>query len=250
VNAEAQFAHHPAAQIPPDNTVIWRYFGMPKLISLFADHALFFSRSDKLGDPFEGTFPVQNLNPSYESVAEVVGTHIAHVAGEKERLTQKFLNSVGELRPKTLINCWYASEHESAAMWGLYAREEGAACIKSSVGRLKYALHHENAKSDVFVGSVRYIDYAAGEIPMTNLLHAFWTKRISFAQEHEVRAILPEHLADVGMLVDVHLETLVEAIYVSPTADSWIKELLEDIAARYAIAAEIRRSSLGSDPIT
>lgn len=223
---------------------------LPRLASLLTTGALFFARSDQLGDPFEGTFPVKNLDPSYESVMEVVGAHIAHAAGEKERLTKKYLDGVRDLRPKTLINCWYSSSYESAAMWGLYAREEGGVAIRSTVGSLKGALHHGDGSRDVLVGSVRYLDFSAGEIPMTNLLHAFWTKRVSFQHEREVRAILLEQPVDVGIAVEVDLALLLDGIYVSPTASSWMKETVVDLAAKYGIAVEVHQSDLAADPIT
>src|SRR5258708_6357986 len=185
----ADVANQSSGEIPPEDTVIWRYVSLPKFLSLVASQALFFARADRLGDPFEGTFPTQNLDPTYESVAEVVGPYIANAAGEKERLTQKFLDGVRSLRPKTLINCWYSSPHESAAMWGLYAGEEGGVCIQSTVGSLKRSLHHHGAVPEVFIGAVRYIDYSVAAIPMTNLPHAFWTKRISFSHEREIRAL-------------------------------------------------------------
>lgn len=110
----ARFANHVAAQAPPDHTVLWRYFNLPKLLGLFLTKGLFFARSDKLGDPFEGTFPINNLNPTYHAVAQALGPHIAHAAGEKERLTQAFLQGVRDLRPKTLVTT--AGTHRPSAV--------------------------------------------------------------------------------------------------------------------------------------
>jgi hypothetical protein len=135
-------------------------------------------------------------------------------------------------------------------MWGLYARDEGAVCVRSTVGSLKRALHHDGAKREVYIASVRYIDYTTDEIPMNNLLQAFWTKRLSFEHEREVRAILPEEQTDLGVLVNVDLDILLDMIHVNPTATPWIKDSVADLAARYGIAAEVRQSSLATDPIT
>lgn len=37
-----------------DATVLWRYVSLSKLVALFSQRALYLSRSDGFGDPFEG----------------------------------------------------------------------------------------------------------------------------------------------------------------------------------------------------
>ena len=43
---------------PLDDTVLWRYMDFTKFVSLLEKSALFFPRADKLGDPFEGYWPI------------------------------------------------------------------------------------------------------------------------------------------------------------------------------------------------
>ena len=49
------FAEHPDLNPPQDNAVLWRYMDFTKFVSLLDRRALYFSRADKLGDPFEGS---------------------------------------------------------------------------------------------------------------------------------------------------------------------------------------------------
>ena len=58
------------------------------------------------------------------------------------------------LRKGSFACTWHMSEHESAAMWKLYARTEEAVCIRSTYARLQKAL-----PDDVYLGRVQYIDY-------------------------------------------------------------------------------------------
>ena len=49
---------HEYLDIPPDDVVLWRYMDFTKFVSLLEKSALFFPRADKLGDPFEGYWPI------------------------------------------------------------------------------------------------------------------------------------------------------------------------------------------------
>ena len=47
--------------IPDENDKIWRYVDFSKFLSLLEDSAIFFSRADKLDDPFEGSYSKVNI---------------------------------------------------------------------------------------------------------------------------------------------------------------------------------------------
>ena len=54
---------HPSFPQPKDpNTKIWRYMDFTKLASMFEQNGIFFSRSDILGDPFEGSYSKANAD--------------------------------------------------------------------------------------------------------------------------------------------------------------------------------------------
>ena len=40
-----------------------------------------------------------------------------------------------------LINCWHESDHESAAMWKLYAKDDNGIAIKTDFDSLAKILH-------------------------------------------------------------------------------------------------------------
>ena len=59
---QARYAEVMGCQSPKnENAKIWRYMDFTKLVSLLEKRALFFCRSDKLGDPFEGSYSQANI---------------------------------------------------------------------------------------------------------------------------------------------------------------------------------------------
>jgi hypothetical protein len=54
---------HKAFKKPDDPDVkIWRYMSISKFLWMLQNNALYFARSDHLGDPFEGHYPRANLS--------------------------------------------------------------------------------------------------------------------------------------------------------------------------------------------
>ncbi len=52
---------HPEFVHPSDLKVkIWRFMSLAKFLSLLHTNSLYFSRSDKLGDPFEGSISLRD----------------------------------------------------------------------------------------------------------------------------------------------------------------------------------------------
>ena len=53
----------------------------------------------------------------------------------------------------------------------------------------------------------------------------------------------------VGIAIPVPLETLIERIYVAPTALEWFKDLVEKVARKYAVGAAVVQSGLVGKPV-
>lgn len=51
------FQEHPNVSAPAGSTMLWRYLDLAKLLFLLEHRALWFSRLDTLGDPYEGLPP-------------------------------------------------------------------------------------------------------------------------------------------------------------------------------------------------
>jgi hypothetical protein len=90
----------------------------------------------------------------------------------------------------------------------------------------------------VFVGEVNYIDYETQSFAPYQMFNYITHKRLSFSHERELRAIFwemdgtPEaqpyksKIAPSGLTIEVEVPSLVEQVYVSPTAAPWFAKLV------------------------
>jgi hypothetical protein len=251
--------------VPPENrdAHIWRYHDLGKLLSLFDRSALFFPRLDKLEDPFEGYYTKSILaleNSKLEDLpaelrAQIPDENALHNAALFHRQIRQFAK---EQREITFVNSWYCSEYESAAMWSLYLKTREGIAIRSSYNRLMESLSgYEDF--NVHIGMVKYIDYDRDSIESgnRNVLAPLMHKRKSFEHEKELRAVIwtVEHAKNEfgsgnkfkdtpGLYVKVHIPTLVDRVYVAPTAPTWIRELIESLLRRFGYTIPVVQSSL------
>lgn len=135
-------------------------------------------------------------------------------------------------------------------MWSLYAGREGQGiALQSTFGRLERALPDEWQHS-IHAGTVSYIDYSSDDIPLGNAFSRCLRKRTSFEHERELRAILATHddHSPEGFRVPVDLSTLIETIYVAPTAPPWFVELVERTTRDHRLAVPVVHSDLLAGP--
>ena len=240
------YAEHDLFISPSDEAVLWRYMDLPKFLSMLEKRALFFARADKLGDPFEGSFSRANelLRPS--------------LYGEgSEDLTRVYSEYMKSLTRFTLINCWHQNDVESQAMWRLYSRGQDGVAVKTTFKNLKDCL---TGSEPIYVGRVNYVDYSTEFIREDNAFGPYLYKRKSFEHEREIRAVfqktpdenkpvpLRNDICEIGINVDVDVDTLIQEVVVDQRADDWLLELVELLVARYGIEAPVVRSALGEPP--
>ena len=51
------YKEHVAFDMPEDDRKIWRYMDLTKFVDIISRKKLYFPTADKLGDPFEGSYP-------------------------------------------------------------------------------------------------------------------------------------------------------------------------------------------------
>lgn len=239
---------------PPDpQTRIWRYMDFTKFVATVEYSGLFFARCRQFDDPFEGSFPRANQSIRRESLVS---------SGLTPELISNRLSSRSAFyqwcRHWVLVNCWHMGPCESAALWRLYGKTEDAICIVSTYQRLRDCL-----PAEIDIGEVTYIDYDAETLEEGNLYFPFVHKRLSFAHEQELRALIwetnwprtPEGGVDTayippdpGRWVPCDLSGLVQLVRVAPEAPDWLLDLVRRVAGRYGLRAEVRRSSLDEAP--
>jgi len=224
---------------------LWRYMDFTKFVSMLERRGLFLPVVSKLNDPFEGSYARAN-----EVLRPLVYRHI------KNEFDMSAGEMVQRLRPFVAASCWHSNDHESAAMWKLYARTDEAVCVQTTFRKLRDAM---GAKARV--GMVRYVDYETDWIPESNPLAPFLYKRKSFEHEHEVRALIPPaNIAEIlrsggteenkpGEWVPVDIAQTIERVFIAPDAPDWFLELVQQVTNRYEQGAvPVVRSALAREP--
>ena len=229
-----------------------------KFVSLLEARALFFARADKLGDPFEGAWSDANLK-LLEQGKEIVSPRDVANWIEAWRM---IVRTAREERRFTLVNCWHASEHESEAMWRLYSGIGYGLAVRTD---FKTLVHSFTDRVPDIIARVEYLSYEDQLMPWS-MQAPFLHKRLSFAHEQEVRAIIRCHsyketdrqdvreidysrdVCEVGMAFAVDPSDLIQEVVVSPYADTWISGLVQSVSARYGVNKPVTQSGMARNP--
>lgn len=255
----------PGFEPPADPTVsLWRYMDFTKFVSVLEARALFFCRSDLLGDAWEGALTRIEAERR-KQMGEGAARRLHSLTHEK--ILAEVTNSI--------VSCWHMNPHESMAMWRLYLTGSEGVAIRSTYQRLvgcvpQFDGEHKGRNEDhtekelrIHVGVVRYIDYESPETPAAPKV---LRKRMSFEHEREIRAVAMDttwgnsptfdvqgrpltRFRNGGEYVPVDLEMLIESVYVSPEAQSWFTELVRSSVKRFGLACPVHQSDLGRDPV-
>lgn len=238
----------PLVDEPARSDVLWRYYDLPKFVSLLEQQALYLARADTLGDVFEGAYPIANASYRDPDVRKA-----AYLLAHRQRAPKEHF-----------VSCWYENELESVAMWELYASRAAGIAIRTTYGRL-YDATDENALTDyesLFFTRVRYLDYDResfeGHRAQYDVLTAFFHKFRSFEHEREVRVVLPGPLLSdtklettpVGVYLPVDLRRLIETVYVAPAAPPWFQDVVQAVMKKWGMTTvPVVRSDLSRDPV-
>lgn len=241
-------------ELPKDpDTRLWRYMDFAKFVSMLDRRALWFARSDCLGDSFEFSYPKAN--------------HDAFRGTPMEANNHFFLWAVEAFAKTMFVSCWYACQHESTAMWSQYLNGQQGVTIQTTYARLREALAGAPESRELEFGLVNYVDYETQRINDQWLYSFIFHKRIQFASEREFRAVYWErefdreylvgdmatvHLPDTpppGHALAVNLGGLIETITVAPTSPPWFAELVGSVARKYDLDVPVVRSSLAATPL-
>ena len=160
------------------------------------------------------------------------------------------------MRSNLYISCWYEEDHESDAMWKLYAGKAGIS-VKTTYGRLMDNLRDQD---HLWAGRIKYIDYSLEPMPTSNAIAPFFHKRKEFEHEREVRVAIqyyegesfyreePIPEEECGLCVKVDVGTLITEIVVAPGTQEWMLSTMRALGKRYELNVPIRRSNLEDSP--
>ena len=228
-------AHH-ACEAPEDASCrIWRYLDLAKYMSLLERRSLWFSSLKTLGDEFEGEKPRSALMPF-------------RITSDQDRVKVRegYQRESALTRAMMTVNCWSIGPDESAGLWNQYCAGPYGVAVTSSFSRLKTSFRE--TETMVYIGKVTYIDYETDGVPGTNLFYLCTRKRLGYAYENELRAIVMDTEGKPGLYVPTDLGELVEGIRVSPKAPQWFREDVEATSRRYGLDVPVLESALDTKP--
>ncbi len=129
---------------PPSGSVLWRYMNFDKYIHMLINGGVFFPFVHKLGDPFEGSLPRKTLQRALKWLGGPQGVEVFDK----------------NIRTQYVVYCWHEMEHESEAMWRLYAGSGPGVAIRTNFESLIKTIF-QGVKSEAadFYGRVEYVDY-------------------------------------------------------------------------------------------
>lgn len=242
-------------ELPNKEQKIWRYMDFTKFMSMLDKEEIYFTRSDKFTDKFEGTFPQANRELRQSSFQMVLNSK------EQVMLFTKQDEMFEYYRGFVTINCWHMNDYESAAMWDLYLKSSEGVAIQSNIGKLIGSF--KDCPEKIRFGKVQYKDFKKEPIEMDHPMDMFVYKRKSFEHEREIRAIhrIPFQYAEEGWINDqaespvkhglgisCDIRLLIERVYISPTAPSWFEELVRSMCDKYNLNDRVFKSELSELP--
>ncbi len=251
---------------------LWKYFDLHRFIYLLTKQELFFTRLDKLDDPFEGLstrFLRSNLEISklentarhYNALTNSSDEHIEKVKAVGE-LVKKYTTELSQT--KQYVNCWFAGDRESMAMWNLYSNQDSVA-LKVDFDSIKenfedsfknfISLNKNNIS--VIGDEITYLKLNPFDekLKKQNLKYSALKKDLSYAYENEYRFLIVTkesetefeteiELRKLFFSVPVKLENLKMTIIAHPKMENWKFENLKELLKLNNLNVELTKSPI------
>jgi hypothetical protein len=275
------FKENSRYKLPDENCKVWKYMDFTKFVSLLEKKALWFSRSDTLraSDKFEGSISLKNIINLFTKLSIIEEFPEPGYTTKDPFRYLKILSRANKFDLQFFfISSFHINEHESAAMWKIYTKNDEGIAIQTTCQSLKQSFD-QNDQDEVILGPIKYIDYDSQRIADDDKFGKFFFKRKSFEHESEIRAIIYKvNLSDStqlreevdefdmpytieetvsyldqpekGFYVTVNLDSFIEKIYIAPTSPEWFKELVISVVKIYGLSEKlVMQSRLDENPI-
>lgn len=217
------------------DTKIWKYMDLGKFLSLLTTQSLYFACPTQFTDPYEGWLPKSHVAAQSTMIRNVLDQYLAQRSQFISRgvpprlfddqikdLARKLQSASKEVVTKFGVSCWHEAEHESDAMWRIYAASGRGIAIESTVGRFGSAIRHP----DLLIDRVRYMDFERDPIEKGHRHYQLFIKRQSFSYEREVRATILLQEPGQGVSVTCDLEALISAVHISPLEERFVADAI------------------------
>ena len=215
--------HHTIEHDLDGSIEVWRYMSVEKFALFMSRRQLWFARGDLLGDEHEGSLPDSIIDERRQRIKNRRVTEILE-RGSRAGLKHAF------------VSCWSMQSPEDLSMWKIYTANAKDFAVKTTIKRL--ASCFVSRPNDLFdrygvrIEKVRYIDFLSYEITEDNF-DRFIHKQKAFSYEKEIRILISSLSTGVesriGLGLDVDLDTIIEAVYVSQRNGDGLELFADDL---------------------
>jgi hypothetical protein len=239
------------------NPQLQRYISFEKFVSLISRQTLFFTRVDKLEDPFEGTSPKivrLGLRHFYEQRNREGFFTVPMTDEVIEKNIKQHEEHTEKMRALYVINCWHKRESENALMWKAYSTTNSGIMIKSCYERVVNSL--KDAEEKIQSSFVKYKDFENDRrMDFGNGLHPIINKTNFYSDETEIRFVhqVPnerwvhnwaDEESQDGIYIKVNVDEMIEEIRVAPFAPARYIDIIKAVCEKFGVSKPISRSAL------
>lgn len=253
---------------PPDEKYLWRFIDLYKFINLLKSKEIYFSSLNDFDDLFEFTsesfrLKLKSILRITEIQPELRNPKIGNdVFLQKERDFLYLLEKLKIYRMDRFVNCFYASNYESLAMWQLYSGIQGVAIRFKSDSLLDYIKNfYSQNLGEKYQLSANYVEYKNiinkeyydedGNIEMPNITFSPFKKDEIYSYEKEYRILLFRYNSiDERPTVKIDSwDNLDFDVYVHSELDNWKIKIIEDLLKEYGIDKRVVKSEIITNKI-
>lgn len=225
--------------LKPSN-VLRRYIDLPKYIDLLRTKALYFRRSDKFADRFEGA-----LTPS---IRRLLNATVQDLPGIEDADTY-YRHS----REGTYVSCWSRGAKDNMALWQLYGGVTSSLAVTTTVQQLYEVAANWPDVTNIW--KVEYIDHFKNpDMILGGYTDPLRFKHEAYSFEEEVRVLVSRHRGEwTKNPIDLRLPILdlnsfIRSIVISPEAEDWFCDLVKEVTSLFGVTKPVRRSALTNLP--
>ena len=207
---------------------------LEKYTDLLVSSSLYFCRTDKFIDRYEGT--------ANKYTYELIENYFYEFDNAKE-MQQSLKGIIESIKTVTFVNCWHMSIEESMAMWETYSPNGEGVAIKTTFMNLRESIQ-DMGLGPIFFSPVRYAERLEENIDLRNFASMLCYKRPQFKFENEFRVFLTYTKGitdeydkdkinivppDFGQKIKINLSNLIEEVYVHPNCSDKFYNLVSKI---------------------
>ncbi|MDN3619029.1 MULTISPECIES: hypothetical protein [Polaribacter] len=190
-----------------EDSFLWRYIDISKLLSFLINKSFFFTRLDKFEDKKEGITSnhlfykkLKSETENYSVFDNIRNTISLHVGGkEMNRIDEE----IKQIQKSNFANCWFIADEysESVAMWNLYSSPNSVAIkIKYSEFKkniLKNGFNGYGSDLDIVCSQIKYVNFLNPNHNEIELIESVFLKDSSFNHENEFRLVLKKDFKEI-----------------------------------------------------